>query len=81
MRIYLQLPSIDGKEPKFCHLHLQEDLIQGWNFIREQGNQGRSGKITRQHFDSHDDALDALMKAKDNAISRGFKMVFAEGDR
>ena len=80
MRIYLQLPSIEGKPPKFCHLHLQEDLISGWTLVKEQGSQGLSGKVQKQHFEHRDQAMDALMHAKDEAIRKGFKMVFAEGE-
>jgi len=80
MRIYLQFPANDGKTPRFCHLILQEDLLQGWNLIKEQGNQGRSGRIHTQHFEQRDKAIEALSQAKDSAIKKGFQIVFAEGD-
>ncbi|VAW74774.1 hypothetical protein MNBD_GAMMA12-3394 [hydrothermal vent metagenome] len=80
MRIYLQKPSIDGKSPRFCHLHLQEDIINGWMVIIEAGQQGLAGRISRSHFEQHDDALQALMKSKDTQISKGFRIVFAQGE-
>ncbi len=80
MRIYLQQPSIDGKAPRFCHLHLQEDLISGWMVIIEAGHQGLAGRVARSHFEEHDDALQALMKSKDAQINKGFRIVFAQGE-
>ncbi len=80
MRIYLQLPPIENKAPRFCHLHLQEDLLDGWNLLREQGNQGSAGRVSRYHYEHHDQAIEALTKLKDDAIKKGYKMVFAEGE-
>jgi predicted DNA-binding WGR domain protein len=80
MRLYLQTsPSIDGY-PRFFHLFLQEDLIDGWTLIKESGRQGLSGKITKIHFDDRDQALNALIKARDAQIKRGYRLVFAKGD-
>ena len=81
MRIYLQQPSVNGAPPRFCHLHLQEDLINGWMVIREAGLQGKPGRVTRTHFNERDDALQALIKSKDEQVSRGFKIVFAQGEQ
>jgi len=80
MRIYLQQPSVDGKPPRFCHLHLQEDLINGWMVIQEAGLQGRPGRIARTHFEQRDDALQALINSKDQQVQKGFKIVFAQGE-
>lgn len=80
MRIYLQSLSDDNKAPRFCHLHLQEDLIEGWTLIRELGYQGQAGKVTRTHFDSHAEALQAMMELRDAQLRKGFSIVFAQGE-
>jgi predicted DNA-binding WGR domain protein len=81
MRIYLQTaPNIDGN-PRFYHLFLQEDLIEGWTLVKENGIQGSSGKITKIHFENHDEALTALIKARDSQIKRGYHVVFMRGEQ
>ncbi len=79
MRIYMQSLTGDGKRPRFCHLHLQEDLIDGWTLVRETGYQGQSGKVVRQHLPDRQAAIEALMAARDQQLARGFRIVFAEG--
>jgi hypothetical protein len=37
MRIYMQIPPSDAGPPRFYHLHLQEDLLEGWTPVREWG--------------------------------------------
>jgi len=37
MRIYMQIPPVGDKAPRYYHLHLQEDLLEGWTLIREWG--------------------------------------------
>ena len=45
MRIYMQIPPSDAGPPKFYHLHLQEDLLEGWTLVREWGYQGAGGRL------------------------------------
>jgi predicted DNA-binding WGR domain protein len=81
MRIYLQTaPNIDGN-PRYSHLFLQEDLIDGWTLVKENGIQGSSGKITKIHFTDHEQALTALIKARDSQIKRGYHIVFMRGEQ
>lgn len=81
MRIYLQTaPNIDGN-PRYSHLFLQEDLIEGWTLVKENGIQGSPGKITKIHFANHDQALTALIKARDSQIKRGYHIVFMRGEQ
>ena len=80
MRIYMQQQGVDQQSLRFCHLHLQEDLINGWTLIRETGHQGKPGRVVKTHFDSHADAIDALTKIKDDHVDKGFKIVFAKGE-
>ena len=80
MRIYMQTTPVDGKPPRFYHLHLQEDLLEGWTLVKESGYQGGSGKVIREYFTSRDDALDALITTRDRQVKRGYRMVFAQGE-
>ena len=80
MRIYLQTPPGIDKAPRYYHLFLQEDLLEGWTLVKESGNQGSSGRLQRLHFDTHDEAQAALVKARDAQIKRGYRIVFAKGD-
>lgn len=80
MRIYMQtLPGEEGAT-KFYHLFLQQDLLGGWSLVKEWGFQGASGRVQRDHFNSHSDAAEALMRARDQQLKRGYKVMFMQGD-
>ena len=79
MRIYLQTPVTDERPPRFYHLFIQEDLLEGWTLVRESGYQGSPGKITRQHFADWDEAERALLKYRDAQLRRGYRIMFAQG--
>ncbi|WP_126452257.1 hypothetical protein [Sulfuriflexus mobilis] len=80
MRIYMQqLPTEAGRAPRFLHLHIQEDLIDGWNLVKEAGYQGASGKLTRMHFNDAETATDAMLMERDKQLKRGYRVVFVEG--
>jgi predicted DNA-binding WGR domain protein len=80
MRIYMQLPPIADKAPRFYHLHVQEDLLEGWTLVKETGYQGASGRVTREHYASREDAMQALVKTRDAQLKRGYRVVFAQGE-
>jgi len=80
MRIYLQTPPGDGTAPRYYHLFLQKDLINGWSLVRESGRQGSSGRVTKKHFDERETAVAALIEARDAQLKRGFRVVFVKGD-
>ncbi len=80
MRIYMQTPVTDDKPPRFYHLFLQPDLLEGWTLVREWGFQGASGRVVREHFASRDAAEDALLLHRDAQLQRGYRVVFAKGD-
>lgn len=69
------------KPPRFYHLHLQEDLLEGWTLVKESGYQGSSGKVSKDYFNNRDDAQDALMAAKERQVQRGYRIVFAQGEQ
>ncbi len=76
MRIYMQIPPEGDKAPRFYHLHLQEDLLEGWSLIREWGYQGARGRVLREQFADRESAEDALLRARDEQLSRGYRVVF-----
>lgn len=80
MRIYMQTQPSSETPPKFCHLILQKDLLEGWTVISETGNQGRAGRVKRQHFEAREAATDALEAQRDMHIKKGFKVVFMTSD-
>ena len=80
MRIYMQqLPTDTGQAPRFLQLLIQEDLLKGWQLVRETGYQGYSGRVRRQHFDDYADAMQAMIKERDNQVNRGYQVVFVQG--
>ena len=81
MRIYLQTPPHADGNPRYFHLLLQEDLIDGWTLVKENGIQGSSGKVTKTHYASHEQALAALIKTRDSQIKRGYHVVFMRGEQ
>lgn len=81
MRIYLQMPSLEGKPPRFYHLFLQADLIEGWTLVKEWGFQGSGGRLKREHYPDYNAAENALMQSRDAQLKRGYRVVFMEGQR
>ncbi len=81
MRIYMQIPAVDDKPPRYYQLVLQPDLLGGWTVIREWGNQGSSGRMKKEFFDSQEKALAAIEAARDAQMERGYRVVFMEGMR
>ena len=79
MRIYLQTLAAQNQPPRFCHLILQEDLLEGWTLVRESGLQGRAGRIKKEYFPDWDQAEHALTAARDDQIRRGYQVVFSQG--
>ena len=80
MRIYMQqMPDDIGQAPRFLHLLIQEDLIEGWSLVREMGYQGKSGRVRRNHFSDYSEAMQAMLKERDSQIKRGYQVVFVEG--
>ena len=79
MRIYMQIPPIDNQAPRFYHLHLQEDMLEGWTLVREWGFQGSGGRVKRVHYAERSDAIQALIRIRDDQIRKGYRVVFMQG--
>jgi len=78
MRIYMQIPPSDAGAPKFYHLHLQEDLLDGWTLIREWGFQGAGGRMLRDHYPDWESAQAAMLKHRDAQLKKGYQIVFMQ---
>ena len=78
MRLYMQIPPEGDKAPRYYHLHIQEDLLEGWSLIREWGYQGASGRVKKEHFQDREAAEAALTRARDEQIKRGYRVVFMQ---
>lgn len=78
MRIYMQIPPSDEQSPRFYHLHLQEDMIDGWTLLREWGHQGARGRLKREHFADYESAEQAMLKVRDEQLQRGYRVVFMQ---
>ena len=76
MRIYMQIPPSDAGPPKFYHLHLQEDLLEGWTLVREWGFQGARGRMVRDHYPDRESAEHAMLSVRDTQIKKGYRVVF-----
>ncbi len=79
MRIYLQQRPVAGEPPRFYQLSLQQDLLGGWVLVREWGQPGARNSARREVFLNREDALQALSKARDAQVRRGFQVMFAQG--
>lgn len=79
MRIYLQTRPESGEAPRFYHILLQQDLIDGWTLITETGYQGSRGRIRKHHFNNWDEAEQAMQTCRDRQINRGYNVVFVQG--
>ena len=79
MRIFMQTRPTPERGPRFYHLFLQEDLINGWTLVSETGRQGYSGKVIKQHFNNWDEALESLINTRDAQLKRGYRVVFLQG--
>ena len=78
MRIYMQIPPGENQPPKYYHLHLQEDLLDGWTLIREWGFQGSGGRVIKDHYVDRESAEQAMLKVRDKQIKKGYQVVFMQ---
>ena len=80
MRIYLQVQSEPGQPVRYYQIQLQPDMFGGWGVIREWGFQGRSGTVRRSHYETHEEAMEALMKIRSQQLKRGYQVMFVQGE-
>jgi len=75
----MQKSAEQDAAPRFYHVLIQQDLLDGWTLVSEWGNQGSAGRVKKQHFSNRDEAEHALLKSRDDQLDRGYKVVFLEG--
>jgi len=75
----MQLAATDDTAPRYYHLHLQKDLLEGWSLVREWGFQGAGGRVRKEHFAGWEQAQQALIKVRDEQLRRGYRIVFVQG--
>ena len=80
MRIYMQIPPSEDGPPRFYHLHLQEDLLEGWTLVREWGFQGSGGRVLRDHYIDRESAQQAMLNIRDAQLRKGYRVVFMQGE-
>jgi predicted DNA-binding WGR domain protein len=74
----MQIPPSDAGALKFYHLHLQEDLLDGWTLIREWGFQGAGGRMVKDHYPDRASAENAMLKHRDAQLKKGYRVVFMQ---
>ena len=74
----MQIPPEGDKAPRYYHLHLQEDLLGGWNLVREWGYQGAGGRVLKEHYRDRESAESALLRLRDEQLKRGYRVVFMQ---
>ncbi len=80
MQIYMQITPQDDKPPRFYHLFVQQDLLDGWTMVREWGYQGYAGKVKHEHHESFEEAVESMMRCRETQVSRGYRVVFIRGE-
>ena len=79
MRLFLQQRPEGNEAPRFVQLMLQADLLGGWMLIRESGQVGGRSQVRREQFLDRDSAIQALERARDQQIDRGYQLMFSRG--
>jgi predicted DNA-binding WGR domain protein len=79
MRIFMQSMPGSPEPQRYFQLILQQDLLGGWSLIRETGQQGSRGTLRREQFLDLESAQAALVKARDQQIKKGFRVMFSQG--
>ncbi len=79
MRIYMQIPAMEDRPPRFYQLMLQKDLMGGWTLIRNWGDTGSAGRVKRDYFEDWEQAQSAMLRVRDTQLSRGYKVMFMQG--
>ena len=76
----MQTTDYSEQAPKFLQLVLQQDLLGGWTLVSESGRQGARGRIKQTHYDTRDQAIEAMLGTRDKHLQKGFRVVFLQGE-
>lgn len=72
MRLYMQQSATGLPAPRFIRLVLEQDLLGGWELIREAGQLGGKTQLKRELFTDRAQAIDAFEKLRTVHAKRGF---------
>lgn len=72
MRLYMQQPAAGLPAPRFIRLVLEQDLLGGWELIREAGHIGGKTQLKRELFTDRAQAIEAFEKLRTVHAKRGF---------
>ncbi len=72
MLITLQQTSASLPAPRFLRLVLQQDLLGGWELIRESGQLGGRSQVRREQFASHAQAIEVIEAVRVSHLRRGY---------
>ena len=72
MRLYMLQPDAGLPAPRFLRLVLEQDLLGGWELIREAGHIGGKTQLKRELFTDRTQAIDAFEKLRAVHAKRGF---------
>lgn len=73
MRLYMQQTTTGLPAPRFLRLILEQDLLGGWELVREAGQIGGKSQLKREMFTDRTQAIDAFEKLRAVHAKRGFE--------
>lgn len=79
MRIYMQQPPQADVAPRYVQLLLEQDLLGGWTFYQEAGQEGGRASLRRRQYLARDEAIEAFERARDLQLKKGFQVMIVEG--
>ena len=73
MHLYMQQTTPGLPAPRFLRLVLEQDLLGGWELIRETGQVGGKTQLRRELFTDRAQAFNAFESARAIHAKRGFE--------
>ncbi|MBF0367921.1 MAG: WGR domain-containing protein [Magnetococcales bacterium] len=81
MKAYLQRLNPATGMVWYYSLQIQRDLLGRWQVIREWGRSGSPGTLRQVPYDTHEQAVAALLSLRDQLTGKGYQVVMQEGLR
>jgi len=75
----MQTQAAENQQPRYCHLHLEQDLFGGWIVTKESGAQSGASRVSKKYFETFEEAENETMDNRDKQIKLGYRVVFIEG--
>ncbi|MBF0144061.1 MAG: WGR domain-containing protein [Magnetococcales bacterium] len=79
MKAYLQRlkPGSDGVW--YYSIQIQRDLLGDWQVLREWGRSGSPGTLRQVSYETHAEAVEALLSLRRELQRKGYQLVIQEG--